>query len=468
MEYQKDLDAFYDSINVDYATYVANTLSQFGSNETLGFRMAGSKAEFETGNFLYEEFKTIGLKNPHKEHITIDSWEFKQGELYYLDQKNKTQKITLSAYTCNCIQENKVLDLVYVGNGTKVNYETVDVQGKLVLIDLDSYIGCQIGICALQAKQKGAYGIIATPIENDKNLPTDTITYENFTAPSDIPAFSISFKDAEILKNLLIKSKTSTLSVMLSCYSKIVPNTSSYNIVGEIPGKNPNELILVMAHYDGLFHNFHNGSCGCALLLSLARALIKSHYVPNKTIIFIAHSAKEWGLTDSSFNWSIGGYQQITKNHPEWAEKAFVAINLEGFVASNTMNYHHIRTSYEYQDLVQYIQKIVSHCPYKDGCLIDAPTTILSDDFSYSQNGIPSIISYRPSSKEQLLTYQTNYDHIKNNFSSSAFKYCHKLYGTFIILFDQMKVKPLNFEKLFQAFEESLDFEIYHHHKEFY
>ena len=61
MDYNKDLEVFYHSINVDYATYVAKTLSQFGSNETLGFRMAGSKAEHEAGDFLCQEFERIGF-----------------------------------------------------------------------------------------------------------------------------------------------------------------------------------------------------------------------------------------------------------------------------------------------------------------------------------------------------------------------------------------------------------------------
>ena len=39
-----------------------------------------------------------------------------------------------------------------------------------------------------------------------------------------------------------------------------------------------------MSHYDGLFHNFHSGACGCGLLLSLARALINSHYIPVKQL----------------------------------------------------------------------------------------------------------------------------------------------------------------------------------------
>ncbi len=468
MDYQKDLDAFYDSINVDYATYIANTLSRFGSNEKIGFRMAGSQAEHIAGNFLYQEFESIGLKNVRKEKVIVDAWEFKTGELYYLDQKNKPQRVILSAYPSNCIHENKSFDLVYAKKGTKKDYENLNVEGKLVLIDLDTYIGCQIGICALQARQKGAYGIIAAPINENQKLPTDALNYENFTAPADIPAFSISLTDAYALKKSLIQSDTYTISVILNCYTKVLPDTTSYNIIGEIPGKNKDNLILVMSHYDGLFHNFHSGASGCGLLLSLARTLIKSTYVPSKTIIFIAHSAKEWGLTNSSFNWSIGGYQQITKNHPEWAEKAFVAINLEGFVAHAEYNCHHIRTAYEYQELIHAMQKIVTGCPYKQGCLIGAPTTILSDDFAYSQSGVPTIISYRPTNEEHMSTYQTNYDLIQHNFSRSAFEYCHKLYGTIIILFDQMKIKPFNFENLFHALENSLDFESYHQYKELY
>ena len=76
MTYQEELNHFYDAINVDYATYVAGTLSQSGSNETLGFRTAGSPSEKSSGQFLYHQFQKIGLSDVRKEEITIDSWEF--------------------------------------------------------------------------------------------------------------------------------------------------------------------------------------------------------------------------------------------------------------------------------------------------------------------------------------------------------------------------------------------------------
>ena len=62
MSYQEDLDIFYDKINVEYATYVATTLANFGSNEELGFRTAGSQAETEASNFIFQEFINIGLQ----------------------------------------------------------------------------------------------------------------------------------------------------------------------------------------------------------------------------------------------------------------------------------------------------------------------------------------------------------------------------------------------------------------------
>ena len=155
MSYQEDLDIFYDKINVEYATYVATTLANFGSNEELGFRTAGSQAETEASNFIFQEFINIGLQNVRKEQVNIDSWDFKNAALYYVD-KLQPKKITLSSYANNCIIANKEFELVYVGRGTRSDYQDLDVKDKLVLIDLDEYIGCQVGVSAYQAKKNGA------------------------------------------------------------------------------------------------------------------------------------------------------------------------------------------------------------------------------------------------------------------------------------------------------------------------
>ena len=110
----------------------------------------------------------------------------------------------------------------------------------------------------------------------------------------------------------------------------------------------------------------------------------------------------------------------------------------------------------------------MSGCPFEDGCIVESPTTILSDDFAYSQSGVPTLISYRPSGHYLKMTYHTNLDLMNHHFSKEVYLYSHKLYGTILILFDQIKIKPLNFEALFEALENSLDYETYHVYKELY
>lgn len=61
----------------------------------------------------------------------------------------------------------------------------------------------------------------------------------------------MSLKDAKALKKRL--GKRESLSVILNCYNTVTPDQQSYNVIGEIPGEQSNELILVMAHYDGIF-----------------------------------------------------------------------------------------------------------------------------------------------------------------------------------------------------------------------
>ena len=68
MTYQEELNHFYDAINVDYATYVAGTLSQSGSNETLGFRTAGSPSEKSSGQFFVSKNRFIRCSQRRNHH----------------------------------------------------------------------------------------------------------------------------------------------------------------------------------------------------------------------------------------------------------------------------------------------------------------------------------------------------------------------------------------------------------------
>ena len=65
-------------LDIEYSYQLARRMEKFRSNEVLGYRPAGSKAEFETGEMLYREMKAIGLSDVCKDAVTVDGWEFKK------------------------------------------------------------------------------------------------------------------------------------------------------------------------------------------------------------------------------------------------------------------------------------------------------------------------------------------------------------------------------------------------------
>ena len=107
------------------------------TNPVLGYRTAGSKAEWETGELLLKEMQEMGLQNVQKDKIKVDSWDFHHAVLRYRDKEGKEYEFQLGAYQTDFHTEGfQEFSMVYLGRGTAENYENIDVKGKLVLIDI--------------------------------------------------------------------------------------------------------------------------------------------------------------------------------------------------------------------------------------------------------------------------------------------------------------------------------------------
>ena len=69
---------FTDALEIGYSYQLAKRMEQFKTNPALGYRTAGSKAEFETGEMLRREMEAIGLKDVHKDKVTVDAWSLRR------------------------------------------------------------------------------------------------------------------------------------------------------------------------------------------------------------------------------------------------------------------------------------------------------------------------------------------------------------------------------------------------------
>ena len=133
-----------------------------GTNPVLGFRTAGSGAEFEVGEMLAREMRDIGLSDVVKDRVEVDAWDFHHAVLSFRDRQGRERSFQLGAYQTQFdTQGPKTYSLVYAGKGTARDYEGLDVRDKLVLVDINQRDEWWINFPVYQAKLKGAAALIA-------------------------------------------------------------------------------------------------------------------------------------------------------------------------------------------------------------------------------------------------------------------------------------------------------------------
>ena len=192
--------------------------------------------------------------------------------------------------------------LAYVGAGAKSNFELVNVNGKIALIDHVFYrhydtagdssgSGAVVG-AVTTAQKKGAIAVICAEEEVDgpriKWLPgTPTNLFP-------IPCFSVGKSEGDYLRNLAVSGKSHTVNYQLSVPKNDV--VDSFNVVAELPGNGSmDEVILVATHYDTVFTGAIDNLSSDALMINLAKYFAsKPQEQRNRDMIFalcIGHDA---------------------------------------------------------------------------------------------------------------------------------------------------------------------------------
>lgn len=453
-----DANAKYiEKINLDYSYKLAKKLEEIKSNEKLGYRTAGSKAEHATGDMLFEEMKSLGLTQVAKDEFTLDTWEFEKAELSFSTADGTAHTAIMGGYQTNFDTAGpKDYQVVYGGRGTAADLAELDVTGKLVLVDINQSDEWWINYPAYQAKVKGAAGVIAMQTEGFSEVSPDALNANDICGPADAPAFSISQTDAAKLKDALAASDN-LLTVSLDAKSTVGFDGKAYNISGRIEGEDKESYILLSAHYDSYFAGFQDDNAAIALMLGIAKGLIDSGYKPQKTIIFNALAAEEWGVSNTRYDWSTGAYNQIFRVHPEWQGKAVADINFE-LPAYQHRDADEIRAVYE---LKNFLTEFAATVPapegvYPKGLEIITPLRTWSDDFSFSLAGVPALRNDFQDSEFSKTHYHTQFDN-EDTYNEAAFRYHHILYGMMAIYYDRTCIVPLDFTTNLEAMTASID-----------
>ena len=451
------MEGFVKEIDTEYSRRLARRMEVPRTNPVLGYRTAGSKAEWETGDLIAEEMRAIGLQDVGKDEIRVDSWDFHHAVMEFQDRDGASRRIQLGAYQTHFVTEGfQEFSLIWAGKGRAEDYEGLEAEGKLVLADINQRDEWWINFPVYQAHLKGARALIAVQEQGYGEICDTALNAQDIAGPPEAAAFSISRSDAALLKERL-RENGGELKVRLDASSRVERDGKTWNILGTIPGKHPDSMILLSAHYDSYFSGFQDDNAAVAMLLGIARALIRSGIKPERTLVFCAMAAEEWGVADSRYDWSTGAYEEVFTVHPEWKGKVMADLNFE-LPAHAHDRRDGLRCTYEYASFMKEFAASVKVPPkaYPEGLEVLCPIQTWSDDFSIAISGIPSLVNDFSGGDFMETHYHSQFDN-EEAYQEPVYRFHHELYGRLVMALDCVRAVPMDFERVFQAAEESVD-----------
>lgn len=325
---KEQVKKYTDVVDHKTAYDIAETLAfdeKYLSN-TLGWRTAGSDAEHRAADYLADKMREIGLADVEKVAIDVDRWQFNGASLMIA---GTDIDIMPASYATNGTDAAGITaEIADVGRGHASDYEGKDVKGRIVVAGVDQWNEAWIDKYMNEAKLHGAAAIITYSLESGyAACSDDMINMQDLCARDLMPCVSISRNQyREIAAAIEAGHTEATLRVD----NVMQPGEgTAYNVIGKIKGRSSEQQILVAGHYDVYFNGFQDDSCAIGLILAMAQGMIRSGYVPENDIVFVAHAAEEWGKIGTQFDWTTGAWEMINHARPEWAGKTIAMFNFE-------------------------------------------------------------------------------------------------------------------------------------------
>lgn len=292
-----------------------------------GFRRAGTPPADKAEKYIYNKLKEVGLEDVRFEKIDFTRWWAEKHELIVISEKTPgvLEDHTIEAFPAwfsgGTPPEGITAEVVYVGYGTKSDFDQVDVKNKIALIEGKMVLNFfpthneRLFNTINMAKKKGALAVICT-----NGSPLDSIAYIMPTQDSVLPTLSISSPDGAYLIQLCTRYYKK-LFVKFTLISKTGPTTSN-TVVGKLIGKT-DDIILIGTHTDSTFTGALDNAAANSGLITLAKYYAK---IPlekrKKTMLFVGWTGHECG--------SIGS-KLYAKMHEDILSKITTYILLDGF-----------------------------------------------------------------------------------------------------------------------------------------
>jgi len=298
--------------------------------DDLGSRFGGTESEHKAATFLKEKMEAYGLQNVHLEEFPVYAWDRGSCELTLTAPVEREFSAIAMPFAGSGEIEGEVIDL---GEGETADFERAGdaVRGKIVLSAAETNKPGEVTLHRTDkyrlAVEAGAIGHIFVN-KNPGLLHITGALYAQKPGGKDdadheapIPGIGITHEAGSMIRRL---AERGTPSARIKLQNRTYLS-KSYNVVGDVPGQNADEIILLGGHYDGhdIAYGAGDDAAGTLVGLEIGRVLAPFAGQLKRTVRIICFGYEELGL-GGSFKHS----ERYTD--PNSKENLVYVVNLDG------------------------------------------------------------------------------------------------------------------------------------------
>ena len=269
--------------------------------DTFGHRLSGSRALEDAIDWAVDQMKKDGLENVHKEPVKVPHWVRGRESLQIVSPRVHDLVILGLGNSVGTAPEGVEGELLIVHSFQELDAAGPRIKGKIVLFNVPfTNYGETVQFRGAGPSRAAALGAAATLVRavGPPGLRTPHTGGLNYVeGVPKIPAAAITTEDADRLQRMV--DRGNSLRLLLKMEAKFLPDADSFNVVGEIRGRErPDEVVVMGGHFDSW--DVGTGSTddggGCVVTWEALRLMKKLNLRPRRTIRVVLWTNEENGL----------------------------------------------------------------------------------------------------------------------------------------------------------------------------
>jgi carboxypeptidase Q len=276
-------------------------------------RVSGSPASYEAIKYTCKALKNSGADTVWLQKVMVPHWERGFEHCYISSSAFGKRDLSISTLGLSAGTSAEGIDskVIEVQNFDELkSFGRKKIEGRIVffnrpvdnsLINTFAGYGGAVNQRISGASEASRYGAAAVIVRSATQFLDDfphTGTTHYADGVKKIPAVAVSTAGAELLSTWLKKDTSLIVHLITTC--KNLPDTISYNVIGELHGyQKPDEYITVGGHLDSwdITEGAHDDAGGCVQAIEMIRIYKKLGIKPKRTIRAVMFMNEEISAT---------------------------------------------------------------------------------------------------------------------------------------------------------------------------